>query len=186
MNDEETKIDIFLNFIEKRIIEPINKTDIGESCTATLLLIFAAIDSLSKITCGDNEFELYKNGKGNRVRFTGFLEDVMDKKYKNFKGRIYSLRNDIVHTGINAKVILCKNPQDSKHLQEVNGYLWINTEQFFDDFTEMFGKIKSNIRNKGTFYLNAKNRLKEFNIINLDEDEYDDPTPSPGPDEEPF
>jgi len=183
MNEEDKRIDDFLSFIEKRIISPIDETDINESCTATLLLIFAAIDSLSKITCGDNEFELYKEKKGNRKRFVGFLEGVMNKKYKNFKEEIYNLRNDMVHTGINTKVILSKNVNDVKHLQKENGYLWINTKQFFKDFTETFEKIKTVIGNKRTFYINAKNRLKSFNIINIDRDEYDEAIPSTGPDD---
>lgn len=186
MDEEDTKIDDFLSFIEKRIISPIDETDINESCTATLLLIFAAIDSLSKITCGDNEFELYKNGRGVGDRFKGFLEGVMNKEYKNFKKEIYDLRNDIVHTGINTKVILSRNVHDVKHLQKVNGYLWINTNQFFKDFIETFEKIKTVIGNKGTFYLNAKNRLKSLNIINIDGDEYDEAIPSPGPIVSPF
>lgn len=186
MNEENTKIDDFLSFIEKRIIVPIDEININESCTATLLLIFAAIDSLSKITCSDNEFEQYKEKKGNRKRFVDFLEGVMNKKYKNFKAEIYDLRNDIVHTGINTKVILSKNVHDVKHLQKVNGYLWINTKQFFKDFTETFEKIKTDIGNKGTFYLNAKNRLKNFIVINIDRDKYDEPIPSTGPIDSPF
>ncbi len=182
MNDEEKKIDDFLSFIEKRIIVPIDEININESCTATLLLIFAAIDSLSKITCSDNKFELYKNGRGVGDRFKGFLEGVMNKEYKNFKKEIYDLRNDIVHTGINAKVILSKDQKNIKHLKKENGHLWIDTKQFFNDFTEAFEQIKIDIRNKGKFYLNAKNRLKNFNIIEYDEDKDDVATPSLGPD----
>jgi hypothetical protein len=183
MDKEETKINDFLSFIEKRIIDPIDEININESCTATILLIFAAIDSLSKITCGDKEFELYKEKRGNKNRFVGFLEGAMNKKYNKFKEEIYDLRNDIVHTGINAKAILSKDVHNVKHLQKVNGYLWINTKQFFKDFTETFEKIKTDIRNKGTFYINAKNRLKNFNIINIDRDEYDEAIPSTGPDD---
>jgi len=187
MNEEATKIDRFLCFIEQRIIERIEGTDIGESCTATLLLIFAAIDSLSKITCSDREFEEYKkpNGKrGNRHRFTGFLGNMMPQEYENHKQEIWNLRNDIVHTGIGTKVILSKNDLDTRHLEEANGHLWINTRQFFNDFIEAFHRIKKDIRNKGSFYQNARNRLNDFNIISIDDE--DPATPSPGPDDSVF
>ena len=62
-----------------------------------------------------------------------------------------------------------KNQHDNKHLQEVNGHLWINTRQFLDDFKKAMDQIYIDIKNKGAYYKNANKRLKEFNIIKLDE-----------------
>ncbi len=165
MDKVDEKINKFINLLKERTINPIDNTDIKESCTATLLLIFAAVDSLSKITCCDQQYDLLKKKRGNNVRFTGFLENVMRNKYSNFKDDIYNLRNDIVHTGINTKVIFSKNQHDNKHLQIVNEHLWINTKQFLYDFKEAIEQIYIDIKNKGTFFQNAMNRLKEFNII---------------------
>ena len=182
MDKVDEKINNFIDLLKERTINQIDDTDIKESCTATLLLIFAAVDSLSKITCNDDDYNLFKNKTGNKKRFTGFLENVMGNKYSNFKDDIYNLRNDIVHTGINIKVILSKNQHRDKHLQKLNGHLWINTRQFLDDFKKAIDQIYINIKNKGTFFQNAMNRLKEFNIIELHEQE-DMATPSPGPDD---
>ena len=187
MDKIDEKINKFISLLKERTINPIDNTDIKESCTATLLLIFAAIDSLGKITCDDKDYKPLKNKnwKGNNKRFTDFLENVMGNEYLKFKDAIYDLRNDIVHTGINTKVIFSKSQHDNKHLQKVNGYLWINTRQFLDDFKKAIEQINIDIKNKGRYFKNAMNRLKEFNIIELDEQQ-DMATPSPGPDDSPF
>ena len=103
-------------------------------------------------------------------------------KYAVYKDNIYGLRNGIVHTGINTKVILSKGQDHEKHLKSINGYLWINTNQFLDDFKKAIEQIKNDIDVQGQFYQNAKDRIRDFNIIEVDE-QHDIPSPSPGPDE---
>jgi hypothetical protein len=176
------KIADFLALLEERTIGPIDANiKIKESCTATLLLIFAVIDSLSKITCTDDEYTQFRHRTGNKVRFTSFLENLMGHSYARLKDRLYDLRNDIVHTGINAKVILSKE-KHAYHLEEVDGDLWINTSQFLDDLKETVKQIRQNIEAQGTYFRNAANRLQEFNIIDVDQD----PMPSPGLGDVPF
>ena len=182
MEEVEKKFNKFIDLLEKRTINPIDNLNIKESCTATLLLLFAAVDSISKITCSNSEYDSYKKKKGNKVRFTGFLDKVMGNKYAVCKDNIYDLRNDIVHTGINTKVILSKSQDHEKHLKSVDGYLWINTNQFLDDFKKAIEQIKNDIDVQGQFYQNAKDRIRDFNIIEVDE-QHDIPSPSPGPDE---
>jgi hypothetical protein len=183
MEEVEKKFNKFIDLLEKRTINPIDNLNIKESCTATLLLLFAAVDSLSKITCSNSE---YKNEKGNKDRFTGFLDKVMGNKYAVCKYKIYGLRNDIVHTGINTKVILSNSQDHKKHLESVDGYLWINTNQFLDDFKKAVELIKNDIKDvQGQFYQNAKDRIRDFNIIKVDE-QHNIPSPSPGLDEPPY
>ncbi|MBN1364250.1 MAG: hypothetical protein JW976_05525 [Syntrophaceae bacterium] len=185
MEEVKDKFNKFIMLLKERTIKSIDNSDIKESCTATLLLLFAAIDSLSKITCSNSEYDLYKNKKGNKVRFTGFLDNIMCDNYSVYKDNIYDLRNDIVHTGINTNVILSKSPDYERHLKLVDGYLWINTNQFLDDFKKAIEQIKNDIDVQGQFYQNAEDRIRDFNIIEVDE-QHDIPSPSPGPDEEPF
>ena len=185
MEEVENKFSKFVNLLKERTINSIDNLEVKESCTATLLLLFAAVDSLSKITCSNSEYDSYKKKKGNKVRFTGFLDKVMGNKYAVCKDNIYDLRNDIVHTGINTKVILSKSQDHEKHLKLIDGYLWINTNQFLDDFKKAIEQINIDIKNKGRYFKNAMNRLKEFNIIELDEQQ-DVAPPSPGPDDSPF
>lgn len=183
MDATSKKIADFFDLLEERTIKPIDANfKIKESCTATLLLIFAVIDSLSKITCTDPEYSQFKHKKGNKVRFTNFLKNLMGPSYAQFKDRLYDLRNDIVHTGINAKVILSKGKH--YHLEKVDGNLWINTSRFLDDLKETVRQIRQNIETKSTYWQNAIKRLQEFDIIDVDVDQ--DPRPSPGPDDGPF
>ena len=187
MEEVEKKFKNFINLLEKRTINSIDNLDIKESCTATLLLLFAAVDSLSKITCSDDQYDLYKKNKGgNKSRFKGFLDKVMGNEYAVCKDDIYELRNDIVHTGINTNVILSKSQDHKKHLiKSSDGYLWINTNQFLDDVKKAIEQIKNDIDVKGRFYQNAKDRIRNFNIIEVEEP-HDTPSPSPGPEDEPF
>jgi hypothetical protein len=186
VGEVKKKFNQFVNLLEERAVNAIENSDIKKSCTATLLLLFAAVDSLSKITCNDSDYELYKNNKGVKNRFNCFLDEIMGNKYSIYKENIYKLRNDIVHTGVNAKVILSKESDYVKHLEFDNqGNLWINTFQFLKDLKIAIDKIKKNIDEQGNFYHNAKNRLKDFKIIKIDEDS-NIPSPSLGPDEELF
>jgi len=107
----------------------------------------------------------------------------MGNKYSTFSGEIYDLRNDLVHTGINTKVVLSKNSKSKEHLQEMKGYLWINTQQFLNDFKESLKQISDNITNGDIFFQNAMDRLREFNIIEVYKLQ---DGPSPGPEDEFF
>jgi hypothetical protein len=184
MDSTSKKIDEFFALLEQRTINSIDANlPIKESCTATLLLIFAVIDSLSKITCDETQYAPFlKNRRGDRDRFLNFLQNDMRHSYATFKEQLYDLRCDVVHTGINAKVILSKDIHAS-HLEEVDGHLWINTSQFLDDLKETVREIRRKIEAKGTYFQNAENRLKELDIIDVDPKE---PIPSPGPAGGPF
>jgi hypothetical protein len=182
MDANDHKIAEFMDLLEGRTIKKIDDgVIIKESCTATLLLIFAVIDSLSKITCTDPEYALYQQKKGNRVRFTNFLENVMRGPYAQFNDRLYELRNDIVHTGINVKVAMSKE-KHAPHLMEVDEELQINTSQFLDDLKETVKRIRQDIAAKGEYWQHASRRLRELAII----EEVEEPIPSPGAPEKPF
>lgn len=177
----DEKITDFFDLLNRRTVEAIESSDIKESCTATLLLLCAAIDSLSKLTCDNHQYAAFLRNQGNRVRFEHFLQDVMGGDYGRLKVQLYLLRNDIVHTGINTRVVLSKYPNDN-HLEEVDGYLWVNTGRFVDDLKQAIQRIKEDIEANGPYHQNATNRLVQLNIIEVDQDAI----PSPGPDDSPF
>ena len=110
-----------------------------------------------------------------------FLKNVMGHSCALFKDLLYGLRNDIVHTAINVKVVLSKD-KDAPHLKEVNGSLWINTSQFLNDLKETVKEIHLDIADQGTYFQNAANRLQELNFIDVNED----PMPSRAPNDVPF
>ena len=47
--DDVEMVNAWFYIINERIITPIKETDIKKSCTATLVLLFAAIDGLGKL-----------------------------------------------------------------------------------------------------------------------------------------
>lgn len=42
-------VDEYLGIIEERIVKPLRETDIARYCTATLLLLFPAMDAIGKL-----------------------------------------------------------------------------------------------------------------------------------------
>jgi hypothetical protein len=67
MSEDREKIDQYLKVIQERILAPIHNTEVHRYCTATLLLLFAAIDGLGKLLVPDDTA-----GVNERIR--GFLE----------------------------------------------------------------------------------------------------------------
>lgn len=66
-SQDQDKVDEYLDVIRKRILDPIKKTEVREYCTATLLLLFAAIDGMGKL--------VHPNKKAGVVeRISAFLE----------------------------------------------------------------------------------------------------------------
>ena len=171
----------FLDLLKIRTIDQIHNSDIIESCTATLLLIFAAIDALSKITCDDKLYEDYKlHHRGCKERFEHYLSEHMRGRYDTFKTQIYDLRCDIVHTGIGTKVILSKNQDDTRHLEQKDDCLWINTRRFLDDFKNSIKEVEKRVHRGSDYHINAQKRLSEMNMIELD-GPHEPPAPSRGP-----
>ncbi len=180
MSDQ--KIDYFLALLRSRTIDKIRVTDIMYSCTASLLLIFAAIDCMSKITCNKEEYEVYvKHETGAGARFKGFLKKVMGGNYAKDAvcSQLYKLRCDIVHTGIGRGVTLSRHDDALKHLQEVDGDFWVHTPTLLSDLEAAIEQISADFDAKGAYYKNALARLVDFaEVVDLD-----DARPSEAPDE---
>lgn len=165
---DEKKVTEFLDLLRIRTIARIETSNIKESCTATLMLIFAAIDSLSKITCDKDEYDFFIESdmkQGNKRRFTGFLKERMGGKYTKVADKLYELRNDVMHTGIGTQVTLSRQENGADHLQEVEGVFWVNTLALLSDLEEELDRIYQDIEAKGTFFNNASVRLGDMNIV---------------------
>jgi len=173
MNEEDAMIANYLGLIEERLIKPIREGGVSEWCTVSLLLVFAGIDALSKITCEDMHLGSWQVGE----RFKGFLSNQMGSGYADRAARIYQLRNSIVHTGINEKVTLSKAKVDANHLEYVDGQLWVNTTRFVSDFVSAFERIVADVRSRGEFFHQARKRLSRFTIVTVE----DSASSSPGP-----
>jgi len=83
MSQDREKIDAYLNVIEERIIAPIETSDVQLYCTATLLLLFAAIDGLGKL--------LHPNEKAQVTERIGEFLDYMGGDYTARKKELIDL-----------------------------------------------------------------------------------------------
>ena len=111
-SQDQDKIDKYLEVIQERILAPIQKTEIRHYCTATLLLLFAAIDGLGELLHPDNT-------AGSNARIREFL-DYMGGDYKVHKKELLNLRNFLVHNAINVASFLSQTEIGSdQHLKKM-------------------------------------------------------------------
>lgn len=130
--DETQKVDAWFDIIDKRIINPIKTTDIKKSCTATLALLFAAIDGLGKLSCDDKHYT--KVGE----RFKSFLRR-MGEDYEQNAEKLYKIRNGIVHNGVNLASYMSAVSESVFEFEHLRtrvpyGFLYIDTTQLLSDF----------------------------------------------------
>ena len=174
MFEPDAKIDEYFSLIQDRIVSPIESTEVRQSCTATLLLLFAAIDGLGAL--------LHANPKaGNSVRIGGFL-DYMGGDYAYKKEQLLKLRHGLVHTAVNVESFLSKTEMTiGQHLKTVGsaGFIYVNTTAMYQDFVTAFAKFRADIAMDSALMERASSRLewKEDQTW----DETDGPMPSPPP-----
>ena len=155
ISEEKEKIDAYLNIIQSRIIEPIQKADIGRYCTATLLLLFAAIDGLGKLI-HDN----HKAGPSDRIR--AFL-DYMGGNYSKRKEKLLGLRHSLVHNAINLASYMSQTEIGSDlHLNRIGsgGFIYVNTSIMCNDFVCAFEGLQEEFKNNEQMMSRAAERLE--------------------------
>ena len=119
---DQEKVSEYFRVIQERILLPIEKTEIREFCTATLLLLFAAIDGLGGLLHSTN-------GAGSNARIRRFLE-YMGDDYSATKKQLLALRNFVVHSAVSAESFLSKTEMGrDQHLKTVGaaGFIYVNT-----------------------------------------------------------
>jgi len=171
---DQEKVSEYLRVIQERILLPIENTDILEFCTATLLLLFAAIDGLGGLLHS-------KNGAGSNARIRRFLE-YMGTDYSATKEQLLALRNFLVHSAVSAESFLSKTEMGrDHHLKTVGaaGFIYVNTSLMYDDFVKAFARFRADVESDSVLMKRAADRLewKEDQAWN----EVDGPRPSPPP-----
>ena len=155
ISEERNKIDEYLDVIQSRIVEPIQKSDIGRYCTATLLLLFAAIDGLGKLIHNNN-----KAGSNERIR--AFL-DYMGDNYGKCKQELLGLRHSLVHNAINVASFMSQTEMGSdQHLKRMGsaGFIYVNTNIMYQDFIHAFERLREELKNDVTKMSRAAERLE--------------------------
>ncbi len=144
-------VDAYLRIIEERIVRPIKKTGVEESCTATLLLLFAAIDGLGKLLDADDH-------AGSNKRIRTFL-DYMGGDYKVRKKKLLGLRNSLAHSAINVESFLSRTETPSDHhLKEVRSvdFIYVNTLLMYRDFVDAFLRFRADLASNPTLRTRAE------------------------------
>jgi hypothetical protein len=175
--EDRDKVDEYLRVIQERILAPIEKTEIQSSCTATLLLLFAAIDGLGKLYHPSDKAKVTK-------RIEKFLE-YMGGDYADNKKQLSNLRHSLVHNAINVESYLSKTEMTSdQHLKKIGaaGFIYVNTKVFYKDFVVAFKRFSDDIQDCQDLRKRAADRLDWREDDHLDKlDITGDATPSPPP-----
>jgi hypothetical protein len=173
------KVDEYFKVIDDRIIDPIQNTDVKKSCTATLALLFAAIDGLGKLTCQDKDYEIPNK------RFKSFLK-IIGKNYKENSETLWDIRNGLVHNGVNLESYMFATSVSDfafEHLSTrgPNGFLYIDTTKFFYDFCKAKRQLREEISKNKELLKRASNRLEWLSEEPREYSEDEIPRPSPPP-----
>lgn len=155
ISEERNKIDKYLGVIQSRIVEPIQKSDIRRYCTATLLLLFAAIDGLGKLIHDDDK------AKPNK-RIRAFL-DYMGEDYRKRKKELLELRHSLVHNAINVASFMSQTEMGSdQHLKRMGsgGFIYVNTTIMYHDFVRAFERLREEFKKDGLKMKRAAERLE--------------------------
>lgn len=151
----QDKITEYLRVIQERILAPIQKTEVRDYCTATLLLLFAAIDGLGKLLHPDDMAP-----PSQRIR--KFL-DYMGGDYKVQKKELLRLRNSLVHNAINVESFLSHTEMGSdQHLKRIGAadFIYVNTMVMYEDFVAAFGRFRADIEHDPAMMKRAADRLE--------------------------
>ena len=129
MSADRDKIDAYLDTIRLHVLLPITKSDLKESCIATILLIFAAIDGLGKLTHP-------KVNAHTEDRFKWYLRMFMPPQYKTNQKPLYKLRNSLAHNALNFTAFISKTHMGKQHhLQPTpHEYIFVSSAVLTCDF----------------------------------------------------
>ena len=162
----EDKIDVYFEYIENRILQPIQNTSIKDYCTASLLIVFAAIDGVGQLL-----YPYDNAGSNERIKY--FL-DYMGGKYKDHQKEILKLRNSIVHNGLNVDFYLTHTGTiDDPILENLGpaGFILMNTSAMCEDVIKKCKQAHDDILHDPTKLILAANRL---NMVVVNSENYQD------------
>jgi len=170
------KVDEYMHIIQTRILAPIRETEIRQSCTATLLLLFSAIDGLGKL--------LHPSKKARCVKRISEFLDYMGGGYADHKTELLALRHSLVHNAINVESYLSRaEPGSEHHLKEIGAakFIYVNTVVMYRDFVEAFNRFHRDIQNNPDLLKQAADRLEWRESNPSDNLDPDMPAPTPPP-----
>jgi hypothetical protein len=154
--EQPSKVDAYLDVIEKHVIVPIRSTNLSESCIATLLLVFASIDGLGRLTHPKIRAKVEE-------RFELFLITYFGGLYAKHAKQIYDLRCELVHNALNVSSFMSKTWMgEIHHLTRTSpqGYLFVSSSTLFADFCTAIEMLKGKMLTDAALRAQAEQRLK--------------------------
>ena len=174
ITENQNMVDEYLTVLQDRILAPIQNTEIRSFCSATLLLLFAAIDGLGKL--------IHTNDKaGSNERIRSFL-DYLGGDYSSCKKELLNLRHSLVHNAINVESFLSHTEMSAdQHLKKMGSadFIYVSTTVMYKDFVDAFNRFRAGIRRDQNKLQRAVNQLewRDDNTCN-DQEMPDVATPS--------
>jgi hypothetical protein len=150
-----SKVGAYLDLVEVRVLKPLASEAVQQSCSVTLLLVFATVDALGKLMHPSAEA---RPGE----RFEHFL-DLLGAEYRRRAGKLWKLRNALVHNVINVASYLSSTDMEGwVHLQSIggNGLIYVNSRLASRDLAEAFGRVKELLLTDAEVAQRATDRLE--------------------------
>lgn len=171
---KRSKVGEYLNLLETRVLKPLASTAVQESCSTTLLLVFATVDALGKLVHPNANV-----GPGQRFKY--FLR-FLGPDYKKRSKELWKLRNALVHNVINVESYLSWTELEGwVHLQRIggSGLIYVNSRLASRDLKEAFGRMKKLLETHKDAAQRATDRLEW--VENTPQGVGGEPVPTPPP-----
>lgn len=165
------EIAILIGKISGGILEEIGKvmnnslvdvtgTIISQNCAGighvVLIAICSAIDTMAAFSNGSDKND-------NKVRFTSFIAKFFQDKYHGKEGAIYTVfRCDSVHGWNLHKSTISGVKNDSKHLTDELGVIYLSLYDLFDDFKMAVNKYIADFKTSTDLKNNFLKRYKKI------------------------
>ena len=160
--------------IEEHVIEPLQKrSGVGESCFASLMLIFACCDGLGRLL---HEDEAARPG----TRFMSFMR-WLGPAYEERQRRLWDLRNELDHNALNVGAFVSKAElSETYHLREcgITETILVNTPLLLQDFRTALARVIDAVSEDERLAEQVESRLEERIV---DESDFREVPTTPAP-----
>jgi hypothetical protein len=156
---QTSKAEEYFSVIERHVLNPIQNTDVRDSCVASLLLLFAAIDGLGLL------LHPVPNEKVG-IRFKFFLTEYMGGDYKTHADRLYDLRCSLSHNALSLSAFMSRTSMgEAHHLKHDNalGSIFVSTPVFLRDFSCALDMVRKKLALQEELRVQAESRLEWVN-----------------------
>lgn len=154
---DNSKTERYVTLVWKHVVKPLEDSQVGQSCFAAVMLIFAAVDGLGAL--------LTETGAGNSERFKTFMRRYFPGKYGECIDDLWKLRNTLMHNALNVASFLSRVPENQiEHLSRLDEYLFVHTEELLRDFKEALDRFECDMQTDAGLFTQAESVLKEHNV----------------------